>query len=311
MAKLIRKTYQAAETKALDDSRSLIVTISTVSPDRSGDVVIPGGVKLENYLKNPVVAFAHRYNDLALAKAGDIRINSDSIQAKVTFPNAGISPLSDQVYELYKGGFMNAWSIGFIPFKYADIQNGGRQFTEWELLEFSAVLVPDNPEALTIMRSKGIDTAPLEAANAEATKEEDVTPGDTTPPTPPTATPEGEVVPAEPVKSISYESGVIKLTLVNDTVVELKTAPEFKDGRVLSTKNRELIKTCIDNLDATKKSLQDLYDATEASGDGKSADPDTLAFLKGVQSHLRRQDQTTGLILRTIRGYLKVTPSET
>jgi hypothetical protein len=417
MGKLIRKTYQASETKAVDDSRSLIVTISTVNPDRSGDVVIPGGVKLENYLKNPVVAFAHRYNELALAKAENIMVNADSIQAKVTFPKAGVSPLSDQVYELYKGGFMNAWSIGFIPGKWADLQNGGRQFSEWELLEFSAVLVPDNPEALTIMRSKGIDTAPIEKAMEEDAEEETkgVIQFKETPPAPEGQTWDGpaqmaaadiptlkiiaawfdsenpdvkssyklphhlaegdnkvvwkgvaaamgallgsrggvsipdadrkgvynhlskhyaqfdktppefkeytdeelkqlfpeEIAEPEPVKSVAYDNGAIKLTLADDSVLEFKTVEDFKheakEGRVLSQKNRELIKSSIDGMEATVKVLKDLYDATDASGDdgGKAIGQDTIVFLKQVQTSLRRQDQTTGQILRTIRGYLK------
>lgn len=161
MDKLIRKTYQAS-TKAVDDSRTLLVKISTSSPDRSKDVVIPKGAHLDNYLRNPVVALAHKYDGLSIAKTDDIHVTDDGIVAKVTFPEKGVYSVADTVYELYKGGFMNAWSIGFIPLEVEDREEGGREFKEWELLEYSAVLVPDNPEALTLLRSKGIDTKELE-----------------------------------------------------------------------------------------------------------------------------------------------------
>lgn len=166
--KLVRKIYSSVETKATEDKeRSLIVRISTSTPDRSNDIVHPQGIILDNYLRNPVVAFGHKYNELAIAKAQDIQVHDSDITAKVVFPDEGVDDFADKVYYYYKNGFMNAWSIGFVPKKImerGESWRDGREYLEWELLEFSAVLVPDNPEALTIMRGKGIDTEPLEKA---------------------------------------------------------------------------------------------------------------------------------------------------
>jgi len=141
------------ETKADKKDRTLTVTISTKTPDRSRDVVMPYGMKTDNYMRNPVVAFGHDYRGLAIARTKSLAVADDRIVAEVEFPEEGIYPFADQVYRLYQKGFMNAWSIGFIPMKALDLETGGRQFDEWELLEFSAVLVPDNPEALTMLRS--------------------------------------------------------------------------------------------------------------------------------------------------------------
>jgi hypothetical protein len=63
MDKLVRKTYET-ETKAAADDRVLTVRISTVNPDRSKDVVVPKGVILDNYQRNPVVAVGHNYTDI-------------------------------------------------------------------------------------------------------------------------------------------------------------------------------------------------------------------------------------------------------
>lgn len=153
---VIRKTYQA-ETKAASEDRTLVVKITTSNPDRSSDVVLPQGAILDNYQRNPVVALNHKYDGLAIAKTEQLEVIEDGILAKVKFPELGIYGLADTVYELYKGGFMNAWSIGFIPLEIEDRDGGGREFKKWELLEYSAVLVPDNPEALTMLRSKGIE----------------------------------------------------------------------------------------------------------------------------------------------------------
>ena len=166
--KLIVKQYES-ETKAVENERSLTVTISTNAVDRSGDVVEPNGGKFVNFKKNPVVLMAHDYSGLPIGRASDLVKTDNGITAKVTFPEEGTYPLADTVYNMYKQKFMRAWSIGFIPTKSEEITDDkgqknttGYRFLNWELLEFSACSVPANPEALTNMVSKGIDVGLLE-----------------------------------------------------------------------------------------------------------------------------------------------------
>ena len=161
--KLIVKQYDS-ETKAVENERSLTVTISTNAVDRSGDIVEPNGGKFVNFKKNPVVLMSHDYSGLPIGRASDLVKTEKGITAKVTFPEEGTYPLADTVYNMYKQKFMRAWSIGFIPTKSEEIKDEegkknitGYRFLNWELLEFSACSVPANPEALTNMISKGID----------------------------------------------------------------------------------------------------------------------------------------------------------
>lgn len=156
--KKIFKNFDVVETKVdANQSRTLVVKISTPNVDRSRDTVQPKGMNAENFLKNPVVLFAHNYADLPIAKCVGLKVQETGIIATVQFPDEGIYDKADTVYKLYKSGFLNAWSIGFMPTDYDENDQGGMDFKEWELFEFSSVPVPDNPEALTIMRSKGID----------------------------------------------------------------------------------------------------------------------------------------------------------
>lgn len=158
MPEQIRLTLDA-EVKALKDERALVVKITSPHPDRSGDVVVPKGGKLENFLKNPVVLFGHDYWSPPIAKAAELSVSDEGILAKVQFPTKGTSDFADMIYELYLQGIMNAWSIGFraIREKIEILAEGGRKFNEWELFEFSAVPVPAHPEALTLLRSAGYD----------------------------------------------------------------------------------------------------------------------------------------------------------
>lgn len=154
----IFKNFAAIETKVADNEpRTLVVKISTPTPDRSKDTVQPNGMLADNFLKNPVVMFAHNYADMPIAKCTGLKVQDTGILATVQFPDEGTYDKADTIYKMYKDGFLNAWSIGFMPMDYEENEQGGYNFKSWELFEFSSVPVPDNPEALTVMRSKGIN----------------------------------------------------------------------------------------------------------------------------------------------------------
>ena len=174
--KLMIKTYDA-DTKAIEGERAFEVTITTTAIDRDGDIVEAKGAKLTNFKKNPVVLMAHDYRGLPIGRAENLVKTDDDIKAKVVFPPEGDYPLADIVYRLYKGNFMRAWSIGFIPIKSEDIvdedvkgkdeedsRRRGKRIKTWELLEFSGCSVPSNPEALNNMLSKGINIELLKEA---------------------------------------------------------------------------------------------------------------------------------------------------
>ena len=169
------KTYDA-DTKTIEGERAFNVTITTTVTDRDGDIVEAKGAKLANFRKNPVVLMAHDYRGLPIARAENLEKTDDYIKSKVIFPPEGDYPLADTVYRLYKGKFMRAWSIGFIPIKTEDIvdedeknnteilRRKGRRIKSWELLEFSGCSVPSNPEALNNMLGKGINIDTLKKA---------------------------------------------------------------------------------------------------------------------------------------------------
>jgi len=162
---MLKKQFIASEIKADDEDRTITAVISTSGVDRDREVVVAKGGDFTNYLKNPVVLFAHNYQELPIAKTLWIKQTGSKITAKAKFADVG---MADDVYKLYKGGFLKAFSIGFIPNKRhqpspkeiekrPELANVWNIIDEWELLEFSAVPVPSNPEALTqAVKSKAI-----------------------------------------------------------------------------------------------------------------------------------------------------------
>lgn len=144
----IYKSYCGKSESYNAEERSIISTITTKSVDRYGDVVTPSGANLENYRKNSVVLLNHQMNSLPIGKNVWIKENEDGLVAKTVFAKTQIA---EDVMGLYRDGFMNAFSIGFLPVKYDNSIDGGMIFNEWELLEYSCVTVPANPEAISLM----------------------------------------------------------------------------------------------------------------------------------------------------------------
>lgn len=136
-----------------DDLRMRVV-MTTPALDRQGDIVVPSGVRLKWFRRNPVALWAHRYDlpPIGVIDVDTINVTDKGIEAEALFDHGSVA--GREVYGLYERGVLRAWSIGFIPLKWEVIEDEhgkvtGYRIVEWELLEVSAVPVPANPEALT------------------------------------------------------------------------------------------------------------------------------------------------------------------
>lgn len=141
----------------VNTERTMYIKISTVNPDRSGDVVEPNGAELKNYVNNNVVAAFHKYDRPSIGRTISFAIGEKEIVVLMEFAAKGVNPEADMLHDLYKGGMMHAASIGFRSKNYEPIPGGGNHFKTWELYEWSLVLVPDNPEALDMVKTAGLD----------------------------------------------------------------------------------------------------------------------------------------------------------
>ncbi len=141
----------SSELKSIDVERRTITAVaSTETPDRYGDVVLQNGWVLDNFLKNPVIPWGHDYKQPPIAKAIDIRVEGNKLVFTAQFPEKGINPTADMVFDMYRTGFLKAFSVGFIPIEYEQNEYGGYTYKKQELLEISAVTVPANQEALVM-----------------------------------------------------------------------------------------------------------------------------------------------------------------
>ena len=133
--------------------RTIVGVITTDAVDRYREIVDPKGAELENYMKNPVVLLNHNsWSGKPVGRNMWIKANGNGLIAKTQFAS---TPDGRDVFTLYDEGFMKAWSIGFMPKKWEDADQNEygyrRKYTAWELLEYSAVTIPANPEAVSNM----------------------------------------------------------------------------------------------------------------------------------------------------------------
>lgn len=131
--------------KAASDSGTFEVIITTENVDRMGEVIKSDGWELDNYMKNPVVLWAHKHSDPIGIATSVERVNGQLI-AKGKFAPKSASPLAQQIRELYDLGIIRATSVGFI-----EKEREGNLITKAELLEFSFVSVPANPMCLSTL----------------------------------------------------------------------------------------------------------------------------------------------------------------
>jgi hypothetical protein len=188
--------------------------------DRYDERIVPSGWRLESYRRNPVFQNAHQYGDVlfTLGKAVITEVRSASLHPSSSPPlhpsnspplhpsstpslhsylfqriqfATDVNPIARIAYGLYKGKFLNAVSVGFIPLRWEDGDNSlragpgesawrthlsttpslqhsipphcslstprpRRLYLEQELLEVSAVAIPANPNALALGLKTGV-----------------------------------------------------------------------------------------------------------------------------------------------------------
>lgn len=165
--------HPLARTLSADADKLIIRSvITTIDPDKAGDVIVPTGVRnLDDYLSNPVVLWAHnrtQFPPIGICEWLDVQPRR--IVAQTRFAK-GV-PFAEDLFRLYEQGVLRGWSVGFVPRRayrrptnrtaYAaeQLEPVGLRIEEWDLLEYSAVPIPENPAALTLALNKGLVTDP-------------------------------------------------------------------------------------------------------------------------------------------------------
>jgi len=164
-----------------DEERSDTSLVTTASLDRDFEVLDPKGADWAQFRKNPIVTFAHEYRALPVGKAAWVKRqaskdpNQDGWLAKTLYagkPDGWTGEwMADAVWHLVKTGVIKGKSIGFIPLRYREIEEGDIKrrpelasatwmIEKYVVLEYAVAPVQSNPDALVEeigkMKTKGL-----------------------------------------------------------------------------------------------------------------------------------------------------------
>lgn len=182
---VVQRAVEETERRTHTDGRTIYRAVATTPAlDRYGEVVLPKGAVLDNFLKNPVLLDSHNYTVSSVGHVVNLTVEETQMTFDFVF---SADTRGQELEQKFVAGDMNAFSIGFKPkakldlwtpwddmpevkevkVEYPDGSQGVvdltsyehvpyRIYNKWELLEISPVAVPANPEALLMRQAEEI-----------------------------------------------------------------------------------------------------------------------------------------------------------
>lgn len=157
--------YQPAAPEVTADTGRMTALVRASCPtvDRSGDVVIAGGIDLGDHQKNPVVLLDHsRGTPVGKAESPDgaytARLDGDALVATTHFAQG--NRVAEEAFHLVATGVLRGVSVGILPKAATPNRTGGHRIERCLLVEYSHLTVPDNPDCLVIAVQKGLGGRP-------------------------------------------------------------------------------------------------------------------------------------------------------
>lgn len=320
----------------VDETKRQIIGVigSTGVIDRQGESINPMGWQLGNYLKNPVLLYGHNYSSLPIGKATRVYVENGELKFDLEFAD---TEMGNEVFTLFEGKYLNAFSVGFIPKKWGVSGVDQYDIMEQELLELSAVPVPANPEALSYLKENAPSFCKSMGIKVE-TEKKDVAE------TVEIAYLLGNLnwliecfkqngVSEEATNKMTEAMAILLDVMKMEAEVGVK-AFEAKSGRILSKKNESAIKSAVETLTGVLSSLEDEKDADEVVEtpekpvdtpiDTPPVDPpvdpivppvdglneETQKLLKEMSDHFKESDKNIGQglsMLKSLKSALSVT----
>ena len=146
--------------KDIKEGRLGLCIISSGTVDRDGDILKAEGADFSNFKKNARLLWSHNSGGgearPAIGRIENVEVKDGKIYFTPVFDLK--DKFAKEIFRKYKERFLDAFSVGFLPKEWEENETG-YVFNKWEALEFSAVNVPANPEALVVLRSQKFEVS--------------------------------------------------------------------------------------------------------------------------------------------------------
>ena len=149
----VRSAYVDIVERSVVEGGRYRVTIAANESARTQPDLDLGGLSTDGYARNPVVMWAH--DAVGRSPSGGLPIGrtleldrgpSGRIVAEFEFLEG--DPFAQRVRNAWDQGFLRAASISWLPLESKPVDGGRLRDTRSELLEWSIVAVPADPDAL-------------------------------------------------------------------------------------------------------------------------------------------------------------------
>jgi HK97 family phage prohead protease len=151
---MLKKIFAKGFVREIKENGTIIGAVaSTGSLDREGEVLEPYGWRLDNFRKAPRLLWSHMAHELPIGKVTKIavEVGSGALIFDAEFAEKE-NDFAKKVADLVRGGFLNTFSVGFMP-----LNQDGNRYLEQELLEISVVNIPANAEARLSLAFKSFE----------------------------------------------------------------------------------------------------------------------------------------------------------
>lgn len=172
----MNKFHTKAQLSSIDEKEHTIKVIMTAEVvDRHGEIVDVDTMDTKDFMLNPVVLQSHDYDEMSVGKVIDVTktILEGGVKAMEATIKFAVEEydVAKTYWGLYKGGYMSAFSIGFMVGSIeVDPVSKVTRLLNCKMLEISCVAVPANQLALAKAKGLNIDAVLKTIPEAELTE---------------------------------------------------------------------------------------------------------------------------------------------
>ena len=159
------------ERRESPDQGAYRATIFVNERARQGPDLVVDGLQTENYMRNPVILWSHdmsgKTESAGLPIGRTNRMTNTDGKIEVDFEFLSDDPFADRVRNAWDKGFLKAASVSWLPLESEEAEAGTQRDIRSDLLEWSIVSVPSDPDAVRVAHARMMETMLTEPISDE------------------------------------------------------------------------------------------------------------------------------------------------
>ncbi len=159
MAKETKYRTTLGRVKSIDsEAHTVGFVINSGGVDLMHEELNPMGCEFADFMRNPVVLWAHDDWSPPIGKALGVELDPDEGVLSTAQFAVDLDPFAERIFKLYEHEYLHGVSVRFMPLETKTYEEDApervesgvrRRYERWKLLEYSPVPIPCDPNALS------------------------------------------------------------------------------------------------------------------------------------------------------------------